>query len=72
MLKGLHPEPTTQYFARKPPHSLEKVLLMMDEYIRVDNDFCQRRDEVQIYVDTARGFRGKFHPRHIRSIHKPI
>jgi hypothetical protein len=26
----------------------------MDEYIRVDNDFCQRREEAQRYTDTIR------------------
>jgi hypothetical protein len=45
MIKGLRPGPTTQYFARKPPQTLEKLLQKMDEYIRADNDFCQRREE---------------------------
>jgi hypothetical protein len=40
MIKGLRPEPTTQYFARKSPQTLEKLLQKMDEYIRADNDFC--------------------------------
>jgi hypothetical protein len=39
MIKGLWPGPTTQYFARKPPQTLEKLLQKMDEYIRADNDF---------------------------------
>jgi hypothetical protein len=39
MIKGLCPGPTTQYFARKPPQTLEKLLQKMDEYIRADNDF---------------------------------
>jgi hypothetical protein len=39
MIKGLHPGPTTQYFARKPTQTLEKLLQKMDEYIRADNDF---------------------------------
>jgi hypothetical protein len=43
MIKGLRLGPT-QYFARKPPQTLDKLLQKMDEYIRVDNDFCQRRD----------------------------
>jgi hypothetical protein len=29
----------TQYFAKKPPQSLEKLLQKMDEYIQADNDF---------------------------------
>jgi hypothetical protein len=33
MIKGLRLEPTTQYFARKPPQTLEKLLQKMDEYI---------------------------------------
>jgi hypothetical protein len=39
MIKGLCPGPTAQYFARKPPQTLEKLLQKMDEYIRADNDF---------------------------------
>jgi hypothetical protein len=38
MIKGLRPGPTTQYFARKPPHTLEKLLQKTDEYIRVDKE----------------------------------
>jgi hypothetical protein len=45
MIKGLCQGPTTQYFARKPPQTLEKLLHKMDEYIRADNDFRQRREE---------------------------
>jgi hypothetical protein len=43
MMKGLRPGPTAQYFARKPPQTLEKLLQKMDEYIRAGNDFWQRR-----------------------------
>jgi hypothetical protein len=39
MIKGLRLGPTAQYFARKPPQTLEKLLQKMDEYIRTDNDF---------------------------------
>jgi hypothetical protein len=45
MIKGLRLGPTAQYFARKPPQTLEKLLQKMDEYIRGDNDFRQRREE---------------------------
>jgi hypothetical protein len=45
MIKGLRPGPMVQYFARKPPQTLEKLLQKMDEYIRADNDFRQRREE---------------------------
>jgi hypothetical protein len=45
MIKGLRPGPTAQYFARKPPQTLEKLLQKMDEYIQADNDFHQRREE---------------------------
>jgi hypothetical protein len=41
----------------------------MDEYIRADNGFLQRREESYRYSEMARGFRGRFHPRHVRSIH---
>jgi hypothetical protein len=69
MIKGLRPGPTTQYFVRKPPQTLEKLLQKMDEYIRVDNDFWQRREEAYRYSEIARGFGGRFHHRHVRSIH---
>jgi hypothetical protein len=44
MIKGLRPGPIAQYFARNPPQTLEKLLQKMDEYIRADNDFRQRRE----------------------------
>jgi hypothetical protein len=69
MIKGLRPGPTTQYFARKPPQTLEKLLQKMDEYNRADNDFRQRREEAYRYSEMARGFTGRFHPMHVRSIH---
>jgi hypothetical protein len=71
MIKGLRPGPTTQYFARKPPQTLEKFLQKMDEYIRVDNDFWQRREEAYKYSEMTRGFIGRLHPRHVRTIHNP-
>jgi hypothetical protein len=46
MIKGLQPVPTAQYFARKPPQNLEKLLQKMDEYIQADNDFRQRREKL--------------------------
>jgi hypothetical protein len=39
MIKGLRPGLTAQYFAKKPPQTLKKMLQKMDEYIRADNDF---------------------------------
>jgi hypothetical protein len=48
---------------------LEKLLQKMDEYIRADNDFRQRREEAYSFSEIARGFGGRFHPRHVRSIH---
>jgi hypothetical protein len=69
MIKGLRPGPAAQYFARKPPQTLEKLLQKMDEYIRADNDFRQRREEAYRFSEMTRGFRGRVHPRHIRSIH---
>jgi hypothetical protein len=41
----------------------------MDEYIRVDNDFRQRREEAYRFSEMTRGFGGRIHPRHVRSIH---
>jgi hypothetical protein len=71
MIKGLRPGPITQYFARKPPQTLEKLLQKMDEYIRADNDFRQRRQEAYRYSVMTRGFGGRLHPRHVRTIHNP-
>jgi hypothetical protein len=45
MIKGHRSGPSAQYFARKPPQTLEKLLQKIDEYIRADNDFRQRREE---------------------------
>jgi hypothetical protein len=69
MIKGLRLGPTAQYFAWKPPQTLEKLLQKMDEYIRADNDFQQRREEAYRYSEMVRGFGGIFQPRHVRSIH---
>jgi hypothetical protein len=69
IIKGLRPGPTTQYFTRKPPQTLEKLLQKMDEYIRADNDFRQRREEAYRFSEMTRGFGGRIHPRHVRSIH---
>jgi hypothetical protein len=69
MIKGLRPGPTAQYFARKPPKTLEKLLQKMDEYIRDNNDFRQRREEAYRFSEMTRGFGGRIHPRHVRSIH---
>jgi hypothetical protein len=69
MIKGLRPGPTSQYFARKPSQTLEKLLQKMDEYIQADNDFRQRREEAYSFSDMTRGFEGRLHPRNVRSIH---
>jgi hypothetical protein len=68
MIKGLRLGPTAQYFARKPPQTLEKLLQKMDEYIRADNDFRQRREEAYRFSEMTRGFGGRIHPRHVRFI----
>jgi hypothetical protein len=41
----------------------------MDEYIQADNDFCQRREEAFRFSEITRGFGGRIHTRHVRSIH---
>jgi hypothetical protein len=41
----------------------------MDEYIRADNDLRQRREEAYRFSELTRGFKGRVHPRHVRSIH---
>jgi hypothetical protein len=69
MIKGLRPGPTAQYFATKPPQTLKKLLQKMDEYIRANNDFRQRREEAYRFSEMTRGFGGRIHPRHVRSIH---
>jgi hypothetical protein len=69
MIKGLRQGPTAQYFTRKRPQTLEKLLQKMDEYIRADNDFRQKREEAYRFSEMTRGFGGRIHPRHVRSIH---
>jgi hypothetical protein len=69
MIKGLCPGPMAHYFARKPPQTLEKLLQKMDEYIRANNDFHQIREEAYRFSEMTRGFGGRIHPRHVRSIH---
>jgi hypothetical protein len=69
MIKELRPGPTAQYFARKSPQTLEKLLQKMDEYIRADNDFHQRREEAYRFSEMTRGFGGRLHPSYVRSIH---
>ena len=41
----------------------------MDKYLRSDNDFHQRREEAYMFSEMTRGFGGRLHPRHVRSIH---
>jgi hypothetical protein len=43
----------------------------MDEYIRADNNFRQRREETYRHSEMTRGFGGRLHPRHVRTIHNP-
>jgi hypothetical protein len=71
IIKGLRSGPSTQYFVKKPHQTLEKFFQKMDEYIRADNDFCQRREEVLRYSKMTRGFGGRFNPRYVRTIHNP-
>jgi hypothetical protein len=60
MIKGLRSGPTAQYFARKPPQTLEKLLEKMDEYIWADNDFRQRREEAYKFSKMTRASEDKF------------
>jgi hypothetical protein len=71
MIKGLRPGPTAQYFTKKPPQTLEKLLQKMDVYIRAHNDFWQRREEAYKYYEMTRGFGGILHPRHAKTVHNP-
>jgi hypothetical protein len=41
----------------------------MYEYIRADNDVRQRREEAYRFSEMTRGFGGRIHLRHVRSIH---
>jgi hypothetical protein len=59
MIKGLRTGPSAQYFARKPPQTLEKLLQKMDEYIRTDNDFRQRREEAYRFSEITRASEGE-------------
>jgi hypothetical protein len=68
MIKGLRLGPTAQYFAKKPPQTLEKLLQKMDEYVRADSDFRQRREEAYRFSEmtraskdeSTRGMSGRF------------
>jgi hypothetical protein len=40
----------------------------MDEYIRAENDFRQRREEAYRFSEMTRGIGGRIHPRHVISI----
>jgi hypothetical protein len=51
MIKGLQPGPTMQYFSRKPPQTLEKLL----QKIRANNKFQQRREKAYRYSEMTRG-----------------
>jgi hypothetical protein len=52
----------------KPWRSFSKKMV---EYIRPDNYFRQRREESYRYSEMTRGFGGRLHPRHVRTIHNP-
>jgi hypothetical protein len=60
MIKGLLLGPTTQYFTKKTPKSLEKLLCKTDEYISVDNDFRQQKEEAQRHTETTGIFEKDF------------
>jgi hypothetical protein len=44
----------------------------MDEYIKSNNDFCQRREELHRYTEDTKGFEGRFHLRRLRIIHNLV
>jgi hypothetical protein len=62
MIKGLRSGPTVQYFAMKPPQTLEKLLQKMDKYIRGNNDFRQINEEAYRHNEMTRGFGARLHP----------
>ena len=62
---------SVRYCVLQSFQTLEKILQKMDEYIRADNDFRQRREEAYRYSKMTRGFGGRFNPRNIRTIHSP-
>jgi hypothetical protein len=39
--------------------------------MRTNNDIRQRREEAYRYSEMTRGFGGRLHPRHVRTIHNP-
>jgi hypothetical protein len=62
MIKGLRLGLAAQYFARNPPQYLEKLLQKMNEYIRVDNNFSQRKEEAQKVLADDQGLWKKVSP----------
>jgi hypothetical protein len=71
MIKGLRSGLAAQYFASKSLQTLEKLLQKVDEYIKADNDFRQRREEAFRYSEMTKGFNRRFNPWHVRTIHNP-
>lgn len=54
---GAQNGPCSQFFARKPLHTLEKLFRKMDEYVRTDNNFWQCWQEQQKYTEIIVVFR---------------
>jgi hypothetical protein len=55
--QGAQNGPCSQFFARKPLHTLEKLFRKMDEYVRTDNNFWQCWQEQQKYTEIIVVFR---------------
>jgi hypothetical protein len=43
----------------------------MDEYIRADNDFRERREEAYMYSEMTRGFRGRLCHTRVLGVQNP-
>jgi hypothetical protein len=77
MIKGLQPGPIAQYFARKPPQTLEKLVQKMDEYIWASEEESTRGMSGQsitpLRMTTKEvNFRGHSTPRNLRGNNKAL
>jgi hypothetical protein len=61
--------PTTLSLIHAPKINFWSIFFGILQYIRADNDFHQRREKAYMFSEMTRGFGGRLHPRHVRSIH---
>jgi hypothetical protein len=68
MIKGLQPGPMAQYFARKPPRLWRSCFRKWMSTSRLTMTSAKEGEDYR-FSKMTRGFGGRIHPRHVRSIH---